>query len=181
MNCWNSSFACTAPPPEGPTPPSSAYCLHRSLSTSSAQSANCRSATSPLESLPVLEEVWAEPSDAKRVPADRAAPAIPMPFRNERRSTTRCQRDSRSSVGVVTGVSAETIVGRFSFFTFLHSDLGIGFCNRLNVKLHNAGDIPQIEKYFPERSAHLHTSRRERLSPADKSIRLRLYFGSCST
>src|SRR5258708_30815785 len=145
MNAWNSSLACTAPPPEGPTPPSSAYCVQRSLSTSSAQSANCRSATSPLESLPVLEEVWAEPSDAKRVPADRAAPAIPMPFRNERRSTTRCQRDSRSSIAAVAGASVETVVGRFSFFTFLHSVVEIGFCNPLKC------ETPQRQRYSPNR------------------------------
>src|SRR4029077_11320362 len=131
MNFWNSSLDCAAPPPEGPTPPSSAYCVHRSLSTISAQAANCRSATSPFESLPVLDEVWAIPSVANSVPADNAAPAIPIPFRNERRSTTRCQRASRSSVAVI---SVETVVVRFSFFKRSHSDPEIVWCNPAECK-----------------------------------------------
>src|SRR5437899_5740017 len=88
MNFWNSSLDCAAPPPEGPTPPSSAYWVHRSLSTISAHAANCKSATSPFESLPVLDDVCAAPSVANSAPADSAAPAIPRPFRNERRLTT---------------------------------------------------------------------------------------------
>src|SRR5467141_3885407 len=98
MNFWNSSLDCAAPPPEGPTPPSSAYWVHRSLSTISAHVANCRRATSPFESLLELDETCAVLSVASNVPADSAAPAIPMPFKNERRSTTRCQRASRASV-----------------------------------------------------------------------------------
>src|SRR5256885_3960030 len=107
MNVWNSSLDCAALPPDGPTPPSSAYWVHRSLSTVSAHSANCRSATSPFESLPVLRVVCALPSVFNKAPADKAAPAMPTFFRNERRSTTRCQRESRSSPGAVAVVSVE--------------------------------------------------------------------------
>src|SRR6478752_3678940 len=70
MNFWNSSLDCAAPPPEGPTPPSSAYWVHRSLSTISAHSANCRSAISPFESLAVLDEVCAAPSVDATIASD---------------------------------------------------------------------------------------------------------------
>src|SRR5947208_5928439 len=150
MNVWNSSLDCAAPPPDGPTPPSSAYWVHRSLSTVSAHRANCRSATSPFESLPVLRVVCALPSVFNKAPADKAAPAMPMFFRNERRSTTRCQRESRSSTGAVAVVSVETVVARFSFFTCSTLRSWDSFlCVTLsNVKLRHPSDIPQIEKYF---------------------------------
>src|ERR1700756_4978448 len=73
-------------------------------------------ATSPGESLLLLDLFSALPSVARSVPTDSAAPAIPISFKNERRSTTRCQRESRVSIGSV-AVSVETIVERFSFFT----------------------------------------------------------------
>src|SRR5437899_9505087 len=150
MNVWNSSLDCAAPPPDGPTPPSSAYWVHRSLSTVSAHSANCRSATSPFESLPVLRVVCALPSVFNKAPADKAAPAMPTFFRNERRSTTRCQRESTSSTGAVAVVSVETVVARFSFFTCSTLRSWDSFlCVTLsNVKLRHPSDIPKVEKYF---------------------------------
>src|SRR4029077_2576751 len=161
MNCWNSSLACAAPPPEGPTPPSSAYWVHRSLSTISAHSANCKSATSPGESLLLLDLFSALPSVARSVPADSAAPAIPIPFKNERRSTTRCQRESRVSIGSV-AVSVETVVEKFSFFTSPTLRSWIVLCNPAKCKTPPCGRyFPNQEIFFLSPSGLLTTSKRE--------------------
>ena len=59
-----------------PTPPNSAYCVHRSLSTSSAHKANCRRATSPGDSLPLVVLVCYEPASATD---ERCEPVIYYP------------------------------------------------------------------------------------------------------
>src|SRR5439155_10820101 len=128
--------------------------------------------TSPFESLPVLRVVSALPSVFNRAPADKAAPAMPTFFRNERRSTTCCQRESISSPGAVAVVSVETVVARFSFFTCstLRS-WGSFLCVALsNVKLRHASDIPQSDKYF----LFVTTELRQALQCASWSPKLRL-------
>src|SRR5437588_733501 len=163
MKPWNSSCACAALPPEGPTPPSSAYWVHRSASTVSAHSANCRSATSPFESF-LGSSDCALPLVANRVPADSAAPAIVMPFRNERRLTTPCQRDSRSSLGTVAVVSVETFVAKFCFFTFCAPIRGIVLCNAAKCETPPCGRYSRNREIFPKRSCSLDLLRRKRLA-----------------
>ena len=106
-----------------PTPPNSAYCVHRSLSTSSAHKANCRRATSPGDSLPLRDPVCAVAPVDSNDPAESAAPIIPMPFKNERRFMTSCQRrwtssDADSAPG--TGDSRFNLDGRTFFFMPAH-------------------------------------------------------------
>jgi hypothetical protein len=50
------------------------------------------------------------------------------------------------------------------FSLVLHSDREIVCVTLPNVKLRHVRDIPQINKYFPERNGLLTTSRRERLN-----------------
>src|SRR5271167_2060134 len=102
---WSASLYGGFPTLGGPSlglvaPPSSLYCVHRSLSTSSTHAANLRRSASPLVRLPLL---WARALRwviNNALAGSNVAPTMPRPLIKERRPTT---LGALESVGWVSG------------------------------------------------------------------------------
>src|ERR1700730_8778617 len=112
-------------------PPSSLYCCHRSVSRISAAARNRKIAASPsviplLLSLPVWCALALVVNSV--LAGSKVAPAMPKPFRNERRPTARRPRESNSpSAEGILSASLDALRPLFcSFFIWCDSRL-LGF------------------------------------------------------
>src|SRR5437763_7348125 len=109
------------------TPPSSWYCNHRSVSMISAAARKRRMAASPRVRLPLRSSSPASARVASSVPALKAAPAIPIPLRNERRGVV-LGNESTTCEFVEEGVFCDdTVEGKSYFFIILHSVYPVGW------------------------------------------------------